>query len=269
MVKTAKNKSNQLFIVLAAVFITNALVAEFIGVKIFSLEKTLGIQAFSFSFFGQSDLSFQLTAGVLIWPVVFILTDVINEYFGKKAVMKLSYLAIGMIAYSFLIIYMAIQLVPADFWIHSHLNSITDDQNRNQLASEVGNYNTAYNLVFGQGLKIIVASLVAFFFAQLLDAVLFRRIKSVTGEKNIWLRATGSTFISQFFDSYIVLFIAFYLGAQWPLQTVLAIGTVNYIYKLSVAVLLTPFLYLLHACIKWFLGEEIAMQLRKNAMADA
>ncbi|MBK9108088.1 MAG: queuosine precursor transporter [Saprospiraceae bacterium] len=246
MEKSAKNKSNRLFIVLAAVFITNALVAEFIGVKIFSLEKTLGIDPFSFSFFGQENLSFQLTAGVLIWPIVFILTDIINEYFGKKGVIRLSYLAIGMISYSFILIYFAINLVPADFWVQSHLDFATTESEKMQLSEQVGNYNTAYSLVFGQGLKIIFASLIAFFIAQLLDAFIFRKIKLLTGEKKIWLRATGSTLISQFFDSYIVLWIAFYIGANWPLKTVLAIGTVNYIYKVFIAIVLTPLLYFMH-----------------------
>ncbi len=261
-----KNKASILFIVLSAIFITNALIAEFIGVKIFSLEKTLGIPPASISLFGNTNLSFQLTAGVLIWPIVFILTDIINEYFGRKGVIRLSYLAIFMIAYAFFFVFLAIKLVPADFWPTSHLDFLTDESKKQALSKEVSNYNTAFGLVFGQGLKIIVASITAFLIGQVLDALIFHRIKMLTGEKRIWLRSTGSTLISQFFDSYIVLFIAFYFGANWPLSTVLAIGTVNYIYKVSMAILLIPLIYLIHGIIKRYLGHDLSAFIREQAM---
>ena len=88
-------KENVLFIILGGFFIANALIAEFIGVKIFSLENTLGFESFVYSLFGE-EVSFNLTAGVVLWPVVFIMTDVINEYFGKKGVRFLSYLTVGL-----------------------------------------------------------------------------------------------------------------------------------------------------------------------------
>lgn len=266
MKNQGKNKASILFIVLSAIFITNALIAEFIGVKIFSLEKTFGFQPVSFSLFGNDNLSFQLTAGVLIWPIVFILTDVINEYFGRKGVIRLSYLAVAMIGYAFVFIYLAIHLVPADFWPTSHLDYLTSEGDRQALAGDVGNYNTAFRLVFGQGLKIIVASITAFLIGQILDALLFHRIKLITGENRIWVRATGSTLISQFFDSFIVLFIAFYLGANWPLSTVLAIGCMNYTYKVAMAFLLLPVIYLMHWVIRKYLGNELSRLIRQNAM---
>lgn len=261
-----KNKATRLFIILSAIFITNALIAEFIGVKIFSLEKSLNLPLSSFNFFGHKDLSFQLTAGVLIWPVVFIMTDIINEYFGRRGVIRLSWLAIFMIGYAFLFVYLAIHLVPADFWPSSPLDFITDPQKKQQLSSEVSNYNTAFSLVFGQGLKIILASIVAFIIGQILDALIFHKIKLLTGNKSIWLRATGSTLISQFFDSYIVLFIAFYFGANWPISLVLAIGTVNYIYKVCMAIGLTPVIYLIHSIIHRYLGDDLSNELKEDAM---
>ncbi|MBL7820352.1 MAG: queuosine precursor transporter [Saprospiraceae bacterium] len=261
-----KNKATRLFIILSAIFITNALIAEFIGVKIFSLERTLGLPLSSFNLFGHNDLSFQLTAGVLIWPVVFVMTDIINEYFGRSGVIRLSWLAIFMIAYAFLFVYLAIHLVPADFWPSSHLDFIADPQQKDKLSKEVSNYNTAFTLVFGQGLKIILASIVAFIIGQILDALIFHKIKLITGDRRIWLRATGSTLISQFFDSYIVLFIAFYFGANWPLSLVLAIGTVNYIYKVCMAIGLTPVIYVIHSIIHRYLGDDLSKELKSNAM---
>lgn len=262
----SKNKANILFIILSAIFITNVLIAEFIGVKIFSLEKSLGFTPVSFDFFGKSELSFQITAGVLIWPMVFVLTDIINEYFGRKGVARLSFLAIFMIGYAFFFVFLAINLVPADFWPTSHLDYLQDPNEKIILSNKVSDYNTAFNLVFGQGLKIIIASIIAFLVGQILDALIFHRIKLLTGDKRIWLRATGSTVISQFFDSYIVLFIAFYIGADWPLYTVLAIGTMNYIYKVVMAILLTPMIYFIHWLIKLYLGKEVSNNLMQNAM---
>ena len=126
---------------------------------------------------------------------------------------------------------------------------------------------TERDLVFGQGQKIIMASLIAFLVGQILDALVFAKIKKVTGEGKIWLRATGSTLLSQFIDSYIVLFIAFYVAGNWSLELVLAVGVVNYTYKLLMAILLTPILYLVHAIIEKYLGKTLAETMKKDALS--
>jgi uncharacterized integral membrane protein (TIGR00697 family) len=124
---------------------------------------------------------------------------------------------------------------------------------------------TAFGAVFGQGLWIIGGSLIAFLIGQLVDVHIFHHIKKRTGEKALWLRATGSTLISQLIDSFVVLVIAFYIGGKWPLKLVLAVGVVNYIYKFMVAVCLTPMLYLLHQLIDVWLGKELAKQMIDDA----
>ena len=258
MLNISKNKQTLLFLLLSGLFITNALMAEFIGVKIFSLEKSLNIRVFDISLLGMEHLSFNLTAGVLLWPIVFILTDIINEYYGTKGVKFLSYLTCVMIAYAFIVVKFAINLSPADFWPKSHLEL--------QPLSEVHNLNSAYSLIFGQGLWIIIGSLVAFLIGQVIDVYIFHKIKESTGENKIWLRATGSTLVSQFIDSYVVLVIAFYIGAGWPLKTVLAIGTINYIYKFFVAILMTPVIYIVHDLIERFLGHELASKMKKESL---
>ena len=219
-----KNKSSVLFLILGGFFITNALVAEFIGVKIFSLEESLGFAPANLSFFGIENLSFNLTAGVVLWPVVFVMTDVINEYFGEKGVKFLSNMAIMLILYAFFMVYLAIQLNPNDWWDGT-------SGLRESPENSIESMDLAFRRIFGQGLWIIVGSLVAFLVGQILDVLVFHRIKKWTGEKKVWLRATGSTLVSQLVDSYIVLFIAFYLGADWSLERVAAIANVNYIYK--------------------------------------
>lgn len=257
------DKGTRLFIVLGGFFIANAIVAEFIGVKIFSLENTFGLEEVNWTLFGVDNLSFALTAGVLLWPVVFVMTDILNEYFGMRGVRMLSYLAIGLITYAFVIIYFAIGLEPAGFWPTSHFGGNGLDNLK--LEEDVKNYDSAFRLVFGQGLWIITGSLVAFLIGQLVDVFVFHKIKEKTGEGKVWLRATGSTIVSQFIDSYIVLIIAFYLGADWELVRVLAIGTVNFIYKFSMALLLTPVIYLAHYLIDNYLGEEKAKQMKLMA----
>lgn len=238
-------------------FVSNAVLAEFIGSKIFSLEKTLGFSPLSLSFFGQDNLSFNLTAGVLLWPVVFIFTDIINEYFGRRGVKLLSFISAGLIGYAFVIVYFSMGLVPADFWIM-----------RDTPTGQV-NMDSAFNVIFGQGLWIIIGSLCAFLIGQLIDVIVFQWVRKYTGNKWIWARATGSTLVSQFIDSFVVLFIAFYFGADWSISLVLAIGVVNYIYKLSIAIFLTPILYLLHTIIDRYLGKDLANKMIEEAAAES
>ncbi|MBR9859716.1 queuosine precursor transporter [bacterium] len=246
------SKVQRLFIILGGFFIANALIAEFIGVKIFSLEASLGISALDITFFGQTG-SFDLTAGVVLWPVVFVMTDIINEYFGKRGVQFLSYLTVGLIAYAFAMVYWSINLSPSSWWIESGAeNGVPDMQ-------------SAFQKIFGQGLWIIVGSLVAFLIGQIVDVTVFQRLKKITGEKRIWLRATGSTLISQFIDSFVVLFIAFYIGAGWDLFTVLAIGMRNYIYKFVIAIAMTPVIYLGHFFIDQYLGKDLSDRLKSEA----
>jgi uncharacterized integral membrane protein (TIGR00697 family) len=248
-----KDKSTRLFYILGSFFVANALLAEFIGIKIFSLENTLGFTPVSLSIFGIKNLSFNLSAGVLLWPVVFIMTDIINEYFGRAGVRFLSFTAAGLILYAFIMVYFAMDLIPAGFW----LERTTDGGTLNM--------DLAFNTIFGQGLWIITGSLFAFLIGQLIDVTVFHFLKSKTGTPKIWLRATGSTLISQFIDSFVVLFIAFYIGAGWELSLVLAIGIVNYTYKFLIALLLTPLLYLIHYLIDIYLGKNLAEKLMVDA----
>jgi uncharacterized PurR-regulated membrane protein YhhQ (DUF165 family) len=266
---TLNNKATRLFILLGGFFVANAILAELIGVKIFSLEHSLNIEPLTLSLFGIDNLSFNLTTGVLLWPFVFILTDLINEYYGKRGVKLLSYLTAGLILYAFVMIAFSIKLAPADFWPQSHISPNLSAEEQATLRAGVGDYNEAFRVIFGQGQWIIVGSLVAFLVGQIIDVKVFHQVKKVTGERWIWLRATGSTLVSQFIDSFVVLFIAFYIGADWSLTLVLAIGVVNYIYKFTMAVILTPLLYGVHHIIERYLGEELATNLKQRALSES
>ncbi|MDB0011245.1 queuosine precursor transporter [Crocinitomicaceae bacterium] len=212
------SRKNIVFIILAGIFITNAIVAELIGGKLIQLG------------------SFTLSIGILPWPIVFITTDLINEYFGKSGVKKLTYLTSVLIAYVFIILFIGIKIPATSF---------------SPVSTE------AFKVVFGQGEWIIIGGLVAFIVSQLLDASIFSKFKKVTGDKHIWLRATGSTVISQLIDTFIVLGIAFYLPGKISLKEFVSIGFTGYFAKLLIAIGLTPMIYLAHGWIKKYLKKEI------------
>ena len=122
--------------------------------------------------------------------------------------------------------------------------------------------------MFGQGLWTITGSTVACLSGQLVDVAVFHRIRRATGEKLIWLRATGSTAVSQLIDSFVVLYIAFVLGPQqWPIPQFLVVGTVNYFYKMLAAIALIPLLYVARRGIRAYLGADEAQRLRREAAA--
>jgi len=254
--RTLDDRAVKLFIALAAFFCVNAVLAEFIGVKIFALEDTLGIAPLEWNLFGQKG-SLSFTAGTLLWPMVFILTDTINEFFGRRGVKFISWVAVALIVYGFLFAFAAIALAPASWWVTAAQSQGVPD------------YQKAFAAIFGQGLWTIAGSIVAFLLGQLIDVAVFHRIRNATGEKHVWLRATGSTAVSQLVDSFVVLYIAFVLGPQkWPTSLFLAVSSVNYVYKMLAAVAMIPLLYLMRHAIRAYLGHERERQLREEAAAD-
>jgi uncharacterized integral membrane protein (TIGR00697 family) len=248
-------KKQTLYLILCGIFLTSAIIAEIIGAKIFSAEATFGFKPAQLNIFGYM-LDFNMTAGVLNWPVVFVTSDIINEYFGTKGVKRISYLTAALIAYSFILIYLATSLVPAAFWLD--VNSV--DSNGKAL-----DINEAFKMIFRQGLGIITGSLTAFLIGQVLDAYIFHRLRNITKNKYVWLRATGSTLVSQMIDSFVVIFIAFFVFGNWKLDQVFAVGTVNYIYKFFVAILMTPVIYLAHYLIDKYLGKEHSHKMIEDA----
>lgn len=251
------HRPSRLFIILAGFFIANALVAELIGVKIFALENTLGLKPWNFNLFGEIG-ALQFSAGVLLWPVVFVMTDLLNEYYGQRGVRLLSYLTVGLIIYAFLMIFLAILLVPAGWWVEQSVSQGVPDSQ------------AAFRVTFGQGLYIIVGSVSAFLLAQLTDVFVFQRIRRSTGERWLWLRATGSTVVSQLVDSFAILYLAFKLGPElfgglidpWPWSRILAVATVQYSFKFIMAILMTPVIYLVHGWIDRYLGHEVAKRMK-------
>lgn len=250
--KIFDDKPTRLFVAFTAFFVANALVAEAIGMKLFSLENFFGLEPANFTLFGESGLAFTLTCGVILWPLEFIITDIINEFYGPKAVRRISITAVVLISYAFLMYFVAIALPPAKAWLDS-----SHEQG-------VANIQDSFKAIFGQNMRIIIGSLVAFLVSQVVDVKIFHQIKKKTGDKYLWLRATGSTLVSQLVDSYIVLFIAFLGVFHW--QLILAVGLMNYFYKFFVAIVLTPVIYLIEERIVRYVGKDVADEMRRNAM---
>ena len=249
------DKATRLYLVLGGLFVANALIAEMIGVKLFQLEALLGMPKADFTLLGQDHLSFVLSVGVLPWPIVFIMTDVVNDYYGVRGVRFLTLLTTGLIAFAFVVLYLSIHM-PAEtgWWVGS------------SAAQGVPDMRAAFAAIFGQGMNIIVGSLTAFVVGQLVDAFCFRAIKRITGDRRIWLRATGSTLISQLIDSVVVTYVAFWLFRDMSFAMATALVLTAYCYKLLVAVVSTPLVYLVHAGVERYLGRERALAMRQAAL---
>ncbi len=212
-----KNRKDLVFFVLAGFFVTNAIVAELIGGKLIQ-------------FFGL----FTQSLGIILWPIVFILTDLINEHFGKQGVRKLTFITVGLIIYTFILVTIGLNIKAVNF-------SPVNDEN--------------FKIVFGQSQWIMVGSIIAFLLSQLVDVSVFWLLRAKTGNKYIWLRATGSTVVSQLIDTFVVQFIAFVLPGKWAFNEFLKNACWGYSFKLLVALCLIPLIYVGHFAIKKFMGK--------------
>jgi uncharacterized integral membrane protein (TIGR00697 family) len=238
---TILTREARLLVVLSAVLITSAVVAELVSVKLFQVP--------FYGFLGI-DRQFTLTGGSLLWPLVFLTTDVVNEFFGHKVVRFVTWVTIAMIGWTFLVSNLALGLHAVDF-------SPVDDP--------------TFAKVFGQSGWIIVGSMAAFLLSQLVDVATFQRIRRAFDGRHIWARATGSTLVSQLIDSFVVIYIAFWLpgvlgvgpgvtGAQ-----ALEISLSSFAYKVGVAIGVTPLVYVAHWAVVRWLGHETAEAMAHEA----
>jgi len=235
------SRPTRVFVVCAGVFLAALVVAESVAGKFFvafDLPWTITI-------LGQAFPQVVMTAGVLAFPVTFIVTDVMNEYFGPRGVRFVTVLGVVLVLFQFAILQVAMPLPTASF------SPVTDEAFRN---------------VFGATGRVIFGSVTAFLLGQFLDIALFHRLRRLTGGRHLWLRATGSTFGSQLLDTAVVLTVAF--AGQLGAGRILAITLFNYGYKLLIAVAITPLIYLAHRLIDRYLGEEAAEALSDAVMGD-
>ena len=229
--RSVDERRQLLFLVLAGFFVGNALLAELIGGKLFQVPTPWHV--------------FTLSCGIVLWPLVFVFTDIVNEYFGRRGVRQLSFLTAAIIAYAYLAL-AATRFVPAASF------SPVDDP--------------SFSRVFLQSQWIIVGSIAAFLLAQLLDVTVFWLIRRQTGHRFLWLRATGSTVVSQLIDTFVVQFVGLHLPYRLGQQgidfhTFVNSASSGYLFKVAVALAITPLLYLVHELIDRYLGEAAAEQI--------
>ena len=242
------DKKSHLYLLLSVFFVGNAFLAELTGAKIFSVGELLAPLFGPGSTPPQWLMSMNMSIGVLIWPLVFITSDIMNEYFGRNGVRKISFLTAILIAYALLFLLLANAMPPAAFWMEN--NQTAPDGNPFDI-------NFAYQKVLGQGVNIIIGSITAFLVSQLTDAYTFQFIKKITNHRYLWLRTTGSTVISQVIDSFLIVYVAFYLLGNWTITEVLQVATLQYFYKVGIAIILTPLIYIIHWLIDRYLESSI------------
>lgn len=222
----------RLYMWLTGVFVTCLLLANILGVKLFSFSLDLG---------SLGRVKVEHTVGMLTFPITFLLTDLLNEYYGKRAARRVTYLAFSMGLLAFALIYIA-RRFPI-------------------LAGIPGTANQeSFENIFGAAALMYLASMVAFLFGSLLDIFIFGVLNRLTKGRLVWLRATGSTVISQVFDSFIVTFVFFVVlqsltgGKPAAMGFVISTAMTGYVLKFVISVALTPFIYLGRWMIREWLG---------------
>ena len=234
------SRPQKLYVICTAVFITALVIAEATASKLFTLFEL----PFTIRILGEEFDRVTMTAGVIAFPITFIMTDLMNEYFGKKGIQFVTLLGMAMIIFEFALLQVAM-VVKTD-----PISAVPEE---------------AFDAVFGATSWIILGSLVAYLVGQLADISLFHWLRNLTDGRMLWLRATGSTFGSQFLDTFIVLSIAFLPTGVMTIQTVIAVTLFNYAYKFIIAILITPVIYGVHWLMDRYLGHETAVEMIETA----
>lgn len=208
-----------LFVTLVAIFITCLVVGDLVGGKLTGVH-----------LFGRE---WVFAVGMLSFPVTFVLTDILSEFYGRSAVRRVTLLAFFMVALTFVIAYAAGAMPWASF---------------TQSPSWDGVQEVHFSTVFTQAGRIQLSSMTAFLLASLVDISVFFLLKRLTGNRMLWLRATGSTAISQLFDTVVIQALAF--GDKLTPAEYFNVVSTSYLIKLAVAIFITPVIYGLHVVIE-------------------
>ena len=209
------SKTEKAYSIFLVIFITMIVLTNIIGVKLFEI------------------YSITLTSGIITYPLTFLMTDIVCEVFGKKKASLMVLLGFFASILSLIFINLAVILPGSEVWVNNSLgyNSIEDMQN-------------AYESVFTLPGFLITASMLAYLVAQLIDVSIFHYLKKLTSEKKLWLRNNISTIFSQLVDTIIVNSIFLYFGLNLDWDVILKIIIASYIFKISIAIFDTPFVYI-------------------------
>lgn len=208
-----------LFITLIAMFMVCLVVGDLIGGKLTS-----------FHLFGKE---WVFSVGLLAFPVTFILTDILNEFYGKVVVRRITILAFFMVGMT-LIILLSANAMP--FWPRVLEGDWTGVQPRD------------FDRVFTGSMRIQVASMFAFLIANLVDIWVFFLFKKLTGNKMLWLRATGSTAVSQLIDTIVINALVW--GGKMTFDEYTTTVITSYAVKVTAAIAITPLIYGVHEIVE-------------------
>lgn len=241
-----------LLLTLASLFIGFFVAADLMGAKLWHFT-IFGLRPRHLGLDGDE---FIATVGILAFPLTFILTDIINEYFGRRIVRALTIIAIGVN----LVLQPVVQTAVAVPVI-----SFNPDVSGEEMQK-------AYRLVLGPSWPIVIGSMTAFLIGQFLDIRIFTWLRHLTGGRLLWLRSQGSTVVSQLIDSFVVIFVAFVIipwlfstMTPWTQAQATSVSLTNYTIKFLEAVALTPLLYIVHAAVDAWLGKATAEDLVREA----
>ena len=219
---------------LSGLFITSLLIADITGSKFFHFD----LFTVSLPWIGSYNFVTH-SVGMFAFPITFLLTDLVNEYYGKRAARRLTYLGLAMSGFAFLLIFAGRKASV------SEISPISQD---------------AFDAVFAMSNRLYIASLTAYFVGQMCDIWTFSAIKTLTNGKWVWLRATGSTVISQAIDSFLVTSILFFstinpkTHAAYTWHEIIETAATGYILKFLIAIGLTPVIYLGRWIIRTYFG---------------
>lgn len=206
--------AQKLYLILASLFITSLVVSNLIFQKFFYW------YPFEIELFGSK--LFEISVGILPYPITFLITDLISEIYGKKKANQVVFVGVFASFFSLLIVYTA-NNVSATSW-----SPVKD---------------AMFDKVFGNTILAVFASMMAYLFAQFVDIQIYHFWKKLTHGKYLWLRNNFSTFFSQFIDTSCVLILLCSFGEiSWSKFYGLLLS--GFIFKLLIALLDTPFLYL-------------------------
>lgn len=232
----ALSRAQSAYLWLAMVFIASLLVADIVGIKLFRIPLPFPVLGFD---------AIEHTCGMLTFPVTFLLTDLVNEYYGARAAQRLTYLGLAAALFVFAVINLA-QALP---YLDAPYNVRREE----------------FDAIFGSAKIMYIASLCAYLVGQLSDIAMFGFLKRLSGGRLVWLRATGSTVVSQFIDSFVVSYLAFSLGRQLfadpanppaPPSAIPAIAVTGYTLKFVIAIAITPLIYAGRAAMRRWIGVE-------------
>lgn len=215
----------KLFLSLSALFCTALVVGDIIGGKL------TGVPLFGSVHF--------LSVGFIPFPITFLLTDLLNEFYGKQAARTVTWVGFGMAVFTLVILTVAVA-VP---W---HPETLKPEW--------TGLTPTPYDAVFASGRRILIASMTAYVVAQLIDIAVFHKLKSLTGGKLLWLRATGSTVVSQLIDTIVIQSLVW--SGNLDVPKLINLVLTSWLGKILIALLLTPLIYAGHAFVERVLKIE-------------